>query len=128
MKKQIMPDPNVRHRDSHLVSWSPEDSVFNVCVPELRHGAKTHGDTLQQAIEMAKDLIATHVESLAARGESIPDPVSFDSKAIFAPDVFDELPELRLETRDFQRWTEESNGRKNTAKRARSATAAGRAA
>ena len=96
------------HRFSMLVSWSEDDQVYIVCVPELGHGAKTHGKTLHTAIEMATDLITTHVEAAEDTGKELPQPLYFDTRANYAPDVFAELPELRAEVREFERWNDQA--------------------
>ncbi|MHB8598825.1 MAG: type II toxin-antitoxin system HicB family antitoxin [Ktedonobacteraceae bacterium] len=49
----------------------PEDGGYTVTVPALP-GCITQGDTLEEAIAMAKDAIRLHVESLIADGEPVP--------------------------------------------------------
>lgn len=50
---------------------SAEEGGYVVTVPSLP-GCVTEGDTLEEAVEMAKDAIAGYIESLKKHGESIP--------------------------------------------------------
>ncbi len=45
---------------------------YSVSVPALP-GCITQGETLEEAITMAKDAIQLHIESLTAEGEAIPE-------------------------------------------------------
>ncbi len=49
-----------------------EEGGYTVTVPALP-GCVTQGETLEEAIAMAKDAIRLHIESLAADGEPIPE-------------------------------------------------------
>jgi predicted RNase H-like HicB family nuclease len=49
-----------------------DDRVYTVTVPALP-GIVTEGATIEEAIEMAKDAIRTHVEGLLADGEEVPE-------------------------------------------------------
>lgn len=50
----------------------PEEGGYTVTVPSLP-GCITQGETLEEAIAMAKDAIRLHVESLIADGEPVPE-------------------------------------------------------
>ncbi len=54
-----------------IILHPEEDGGFWVEVPSLR-GCHTQGDTIEEAIAMAKDAIALYIESLEAHGEPIP--------------------------------------------------------
>lgn len=49
-----------------------EDRVYTVTVPALPR-IVTEGATVEEAIEMAKDAIQTHLEGLLASGEEVPE-------------------------------------------------------
>lgn len=49
-----------------------EEGGFTVVVPALP-GCVTYGDTLEEAISMAKEAIELYVEELRDRGETVPD-------------------------------------------------------
>ena len=50
----------------------PDEGGYTVTVPALP-GCVTQGDTLEEAIAMAKDAIRLYVESLIADGETVPE-------------------------------------------------------
>ncbi len=50
----------------------PEEGGYTVTVPALP-GCITQGETLEEAIAMAKDAIRLHVGSLIADGEPVPE-------------------------------------------------------
>ena len=80
-----LPDPPREQRYSLMINWSDTNDAFVVSIPELH--ACTHGQTLQEAIEMAKDLIATcgeHPEVM----DPMPEPLLFDDETNFAPNPF----------------------------------------
>ncbi len=45
---------------------------YTVSVPSLP-GCITYGETIDEAIEMAKEAIGLYIESLVAHGEAVPD-------------------------------------------------------
>ncbi|MEX0812177.1 MAG: type II toxin-antitoxin system HicB family antitoxin [Chitinophagales bacterium] len=47
------------------------DGGYTVTVPALP-GCVTYGETMKEAVAMAKDAIALYIESLAAHGDPIP--------------------------------------------------------
>ena len=47
------------------------DGTYTVIVPSLP-GCLTFGDTIEEALEMAKEAIEAYIERLAARGIDIP--------------------------------------------------------
>jgi len=49
----------------------PEEGGYTVTVPALP-GCVTQGETIEEAIAMAKDAIRLYVEALIAEGESVP--------------------------------------------------------
>ena len=53
-----------------LLRKEPEGG-YTVIVPSLP-GCVTYGDTIEEAIEMAKEAIALYIESLKKHGEEIP--------------------------------------------------------
>ena len=57
-----------------LLIPDPADGGFTVTVPTLP-GCITEGDTLDQALEYARDAIRLYVEDQEAAGESVPEEV-----------------------------------------------------
>jgi len=63
---------------TYRILLTPEDEGgFSVSVPALP-GCFTQGETIDEAIEMAKEAISLYVESLEEDGEPVPD----DSKSL----------------------------------------------
>jgi antitoxin HicB len=58
---------------TYRILLTPEDEGgFSVSVPALP-GCFTEGETVEEAIEMAKEAISAYIESLEEDGEPIPD-------------------------------------------------------
>ena len=58
-------------RYSVVLNWDPATNAWEVTVPAL-NGAVTCGDTVEEALEMARDLIFLNVEDMQAHGEAVP--------------------------------------------------------
>lgn len=58
---------------SMLIQWSKEDQAYIVTVPELP-GCKTHGDTYEEAVKNAQEVIELWLETARDLGWSIPAP------------------------------------------------------
>ena len=50
----------------------PEEGGYSVRVPALP-GCVTQGETVEECIAMAKDVIALYIEDLIASGETVPE-------------------------------------------------------
>lgn len=61
----------------------PDDGVFAVLVPALP-GCVTQGNSVEEAIERAREAVAGHIQALAAIGEDIPEELSPAHLAIIA--------------------------------------------
>ena len=55
-----------------ILTTEPDGSAYNVSVPALP-GCFTFGETIEEAIAMAKDAIQCHIAGLLRDGEPIPD-------------------------------------------------------
>jgi len=60
------------YRYTIILHPDPEEGGYTVTVPALP-GCVTQGESLEEAIAMAKDAIRLYVESLRADGETIPE-------------------------------------------------------
>ncbi len=58
---------------SMLIQWDPRDNIYVVTIPELA-GCRTHGDTYDEAIKNALEVIALWIEDAQKAGEPIPRP------------------------------------------------------
>jgi predicted RNase H-like HicB family nuclease len=54
-----------------LLEPDPDEGGFTVTVPELP-GCITQGETLDEALAMARDAITGHIEALRMLGEDVP--------------------------------------------------------
>ncbi len=64
---------NKRHYTYTIILHpDPEEGGYTVTVPALP-GCVTQGETLEEAITMAKDAIRLHIDSLLADGEPVPE-------------------------------------------------------
>ncbi len=64
---------NSRHY-SLRIQWDPKDDIYVVTVLEL-YGCRTHGDTYEEAVENALELIEMLIEDAQKSGEPIPPPM-----------------------------------------------------
>ncbi len=60
------------HRYTIILHPDEEEGGYTVTVPALP-GCVTQGETIEEAITMAKDAIRLHIESLIAEGEPVPE-------------------------------------------------------
>ena len=59
------------YRYTIMLQPDEEEGGFTVTVPALP-GCITQGETMDEAVEMAKDAIRLHIESLIAEGQPVP--------------------------------------------------------
>lgn len=62
---------------SMLLEWDPTDDIFVVTVPELP-GCMTHGDTYEEAVQQAQEVIELWLETMEELGRPIPPPRYYD--------------------------------------------------
>ncbi len=60
------------YRYTIILQPDPEEGGYTVTVPALP-GVVTQGESVEEAIAMAKDAIHLHIESLIADGEPVPE-------------------------------------------------------
>ena len=63
------------------ISWSDEDQVFVVHLPEF--DCYTHGETYLEAVKMGEEVLEMLVEDMAANHETLPIPKRFNSDKTF---------------------------------------------
>jgi antitoxin HicB len=56
---------------TYMILLVPEDDAYTVYVPALP-GCVTCGESVEEAIEMAKDAISLWIEDMIDRGEDVP--------------------------------------------------------
>ena len=73
-----------------LLEPDPDDGGFTVTVPDLP-GCITQGETIDEALAMARDAITLHIEGLAAEGRTIPVERAAPQLVTVAIDVADDV-------------------------------------
>ncbi|MBK1988140.1 type II toxin-antitoxin system HicB family antitoxin [Sphaerospermopsis aphanizomenoides BCCUSP55] len=57
-----------------IIQWSDEDQCFVVSLPEWGEFCHTHGETYEEALKNAQEVLEMLVESCLADGEPLPEP------------------------------------------------------
>ncbi len=60
-------------RYSTTIGWSDADGCFVARIPQLPFTG-AHGDTFEEALENARDAVASTLEALRETGDPIPEP------------------------------------------------------
>jgi predicted RNase H-like HicB family nuclease len=59
---------------SILIQWSDEDQKYIVSLPEFGPYAHTHGDTYEEALKNAQEVLELLVETYQEQGRALPQP------------------------------------------------------
>ena len=62
------------HHYSISIKWSDEDQAFLAFLPEFGPQPQTHGDSYEEALTRAQEVIELLVETYQAEGWKLPDP------------------------------------------------------
>lgn len=65
---------------SMIIQWSKKDNCFIVTLPEWGELCHTYGDTYEEALENAKEVLQLMINSSLAEGESLPKANTFKEK------------------------------------------------
>jgi antitoxin HicB len=57
-----------------IIQWSDEDKCYVVSLPEWGEFCHTHGDTYEEAIKNAQEVLEMLIESSLENGETLPEP------------------------------------------------------
>jgi len=57
-----------------IIQWSDEEQCFVVSLPEWGEFCHTHGDTYEEALKNAQEVLELLIESALENGESLPEP------------------------------------------------------
>lgn len=60
-----------------VIQWSDEDRCFVVSLPEWGEFCHTHGDTYEEALKNAQEVLELLIESALEDGEPLPKPKTF---------------------------------------------------
>jgi predicted RNase H-like HicB family nuclease len=74
----------MKYKYTIIIQWSDEDQCFVVSLPDFKNVMQpcTHGDTYEEALQNAKEVLELLFESALEDGESLPEPevYSFQGK------------------------------------------------
>lgn len=59
---------------SILIQWSDEDQAYVVSLPEFGPYAHTHGDTYEEALKNAQEVLELLIDSYQEEGRQLPEP------------------------------------------------------
>ncbi|BAZ22426.1 hypothetical protein NIES4073_33090 [Kalymmatonema gypsitolerans NIES-4073] len=57
-----------------IIQWSDEDDCFVVSFPEWGEFCHTHGETYEEALKNAQEVIEMLIETSLENGEPLPEP------------------------------------------------------
>ncbi len=57
-----------------IIQWSDEDQCYVVSLPEWGEFCHTHGDTYEEALKNAQEVLELLIESALEEGEPLPQP------------------------------------------------------
>jgi len=60
-----------------MIQWSEEDQCYVVSLPEWGNHCHTHGDTYEEALQNAREVLELLTESALEHGKPLPDPCLF---------------------------------------------------
>ncbi|MEG5135478.1 MULTISPECIES: type II toxin-antitoxin system HicB family antitoxin [unclassified Microcoleus] len=64
----------IKYRYTILIQWSEEDNCFVASLPEWGHFCHTHGDTYEEALTNAQEVLELLIESSEEEGKALPEP------------------------------------------------------
>lgn len=65
-------------RYSIVIQWSDEDQKYVVSLPEFGPYAHTHGETYEEALKNAQEVLELLIEDHQARGATLPTPMTVE--------------------------------------------------
>ncbi|MEG3439015.1 type II toxin-antitoxin system HicB family antitoxin [Pannus brasiliensis CCIBt3594] len=67
-----------KYHYSIVIQWSDEDRCYVVSLPERGEFCHTHGDTYEEALQNAREVLELLIESALNKNEPLPQPRFFD--------------------------------------------------
>ena len=64
----------IKYRYTILIQWSEEDNCFVASLPEWGPFCHTHGDTYEEALNNAQEVLELLIESAEEEGKVLPEP------------------------------------------------------
>ncbi|MCH2244121.1 MAG: type II toxin-antitoxin system HicB family antitoxin [Crocosphaera sp.] len=66
-----------------LIQWSEEDQKYIVSLPEFGPYAHTHGDTYEEALKNAQEVLELLIEDYQANNKELPKPLSLNQSLVY---------------------------------------------
>jgi predicted RNase H-like HicB family nuclease len=67
----------MNYHSTIVIQWSEEDACFVVSFPEWGELCHTHGDTYEEALANAQEVLDLMIESSLEEGKPLPEPNIF---------------------------------------------------
>ncbi len=67
-----------------IIQWSDEDGCYVVSLPEWGEFCHTHGDTYEEALKNAQEVLELLIETSTEDGETLPKPITFGQSSQLA--------------------------------------------
>ena len=67
----------MKHSYTIVIQWSDEDNCYVVSLPEWGEFCHTHGDTPEEALKNAQEVLELLVDSALKDNEPLPEPKLF---------------------------------------------------
>lgn len=64
----------IKYRYTILIQWSEEDNCFVASLPEWGRFCHNHGDTYEEALNNAQEVLELLIESSEEEGKALPEP------------------------------------------------------
>jgi antitoxin HicB len=71
---------DLKTRYTIVIQWSDQDQCFVVSLPEWGDHCHTHGNTYQEALQNAQEVLELLIESAIEEGDTLPSPQLFENK------------------------------------------------
>jgi len=65
-----------------VIQWSDEDDCYVVSLPEFGRFAHTHGDTYEEALRNAQEVLESLVEQYQTLNKPLPAPKKFEPSLV----------------------------------------------
>ena len=66
----------MKYQYTILIQWSEEDQKYLVSLPEFGPYAHTHGDSYEEALKNAQEVLELLIEDYQARNKQLPQPLT----------------------------------------------------
>jgi predicted RNase H-like HicB family nuclease len=79
-----------------MIQWSDEDQCYVVSLPEWGEFCHTHGDTYEEALTNAQEVLELLIETSLEDGEPLPKPITFGQSSQLASTLIKNLNSIAV--------------------------------